>query len=199
MENPINEGAGTVTSDSLAAESTRAGGEFAENRDAEQDGVSSKSSTANTPATSAAPKLAPAPDAESRLDGEERSSSSRSTGSGATNYPEAAGGQAGLDGRQSSGNRIPTAPSYVKADVLDPSMSAKPKGTNLTEGGFDSDDSKNASFTADIGSKDDPGRLAEQKFQRSNADSAPDAGRGPRQKLASGEGQYDTLDADQQA
>jgi hypothetical protein len=67
-----------------------------------------------------------------------------------------------------------------------------PKGKNLTEGGFEDSDDKNASFTSEIGSETDPGRLAEQKFERVNADPARDAAM-PRQKGVTGDNPYDAL------
>lgn len=73
-----------------------------------------------------------------------------------------------------------------------------PKGQNLHEGGFESYDSKNASFNSEIGGKNDPGRLAEQKFQRDNAEGSGDAGF-PRQKGVSGDNTYDTLGGDTSA
>ena len=69
---------------------------------------------------------------------------------------------------------------------------AKPKGRNITEGGFDSD-APNASFSGDIGGKNDPGRAAELKFAEMNAQAAHDAGSGPRQKEITGDGQFDVL------
>jgi hypothetical protein len=47
--------------------------------------------------------------------------------------------------------------------------STKPKGKNLTEGGFDSDTTRNASFASEIGSNEDPGREAELRFEREMA------------------------------
>jgi hypothetical protein len=58
----------------------------------------------------------------------------------------------------------------------------KPKGRNITEGGFDSDKTENANFSAEIGTDKDPGRVAEQRLERENAETAEDAGSGPRQK-----------------
>lgn len=52
----------------------------------------------------------------------------------------------------------------------------KPNGRNLTEGGFDSDPKNNASFNSDIGTDQDPGRLAEQKFAKSTSESGANAG-----------------------
>lgn len=56
----------------------------------------------------------------------------------------------------------------------------KPKGKNITEGGFDTG-APNASGNTDIGSKNDPGRVAELQFQKETTQSAYDAGNGPRQ------------------
>ena len=67
-----------------------------------------------------------------------------------------------------------------------------PKGRNLTEGGFESDDSKNASFNGDIGGKNDPGRLAEEKFIRDNANASEHAGM-PRQPGFTGSNTYEGL------
>lgn len=90
------------------------------------------------------------------------------------------------------------APSYVASVTAQPTQSGKPKGKNLTEGGFeDTDDSaaNNASFTAEIGSENDPGRAAEHGFQRTNA--AVAGGGGPRQSEVTGKGQYDVLEGEQ--
>lgn len=62
-----------------------------------------------------------------------------------------------------------------------------PKGVNLQEGGFDSDDRKNASFTADIGTENDPGRQAEKTFAALNADGGVGL---PKQRKLSGETPY---------
>lgn len=64
-----------------------------------------------------------------------------------------------------------------------------PKGSNLTEG--IEGNPKNASFNQDIGGKNDPGRLAEEKFARDNAEGG-DAGM-PTQKGGLGDNPYDTL------
>lgn len=89
-----------------------------------------------------------------------------------------------------------TAPSYVDSQFID--AGGRPKGKNLTEGGFESNDRNNASFNSEIGTKNDPGRAAELNFQRANADAAGDAGF-PRQKGVSGDTPYDSLDNDIEA
>jgi len=81
-------------------------------------------------------------------------------------------------GNPDSSSNAGTAPSYITPQT-DPSYSSqKPKGKNLTEGGFDSDDTKNTSFTTDIDDKDDPGAAGQLKFakQGSAAAGAPASG-----------------------
>lgn len=74
------------------------------------------------------------------------------------------------------------APNYVMPVVRNIG-STKPKGMNIKEGGFDSNDNNNASFTSEIGSQKDPGRVAENEFQRHVFERADDAANpGPRQK-----------------
>ena len=75
------------------------------------------------------------------------------------------------------------APSYVSSVKSDPAQTGKPKGKNITEGGFDSDPSNNASFNSEIGTENDPGRVAEQTFQ--NTTQSASGGAGPRQKMVS--------------
>lgn len=67
----------------------------------------------------------------------------------------------------------------------------RPKGENLHEGGFESSDYKNASFTSEIGSDNDPGRTAERIFEWRNAGN--DVG-SPRQRKISGETPFQSLD-----
>lgn len=88
------------------------------------------------------------------------------------------------------------APTYVEADVLNRTGHAKPHGKNITEGDVP-DDAPNASFTGEIGSEDDPGRLALQGFERTNAGSARDLG--PRDKELKGNTPYDSLGTDEPA
>jgi len=196
----LEEGAGPVASDSLAAESTRAGGGFSENRNSEPQGVQGANSTFANANTSGATRLDPASDAEARL-AQEDWEEERKLGAGANSYPAAAGGQSkGLAVENTEGSyetggassAAGTAPSYVNSQFED---QAGPHGKNLTEGGFESNDSKNASFNQEIGTKNDPGRLAEEKMQRSNADAAGDAAM-PRQQGVTGGNEYDALGGD---
>lgn len=217
-KNPIEEPSGPVADDSLAAQSVRQGGRFAENRGAEPMGVSGNQSTLNNADTSAATTLPSAPVGALR---EDRSRKEK--------YPEALGGQGNFPGKHlpetgytggstaakqqmglhageypasqkmnqataggSSQYDAGQAPSYV-ADVTDGYQHQKPHGKNITEGGFSSNPDKNASFTSDIGSEQDPGRAAENKFQRTTMESGLDAGN-PRQKSVETQHPYQALD-----
>lgn len=58
----------------------------------------------------------------------------------------------------------------------------------------------NASFGGEVGTDNDPGRVALGGFQRANAESGPDAAGGPRQKDVSGYDKgYGTLNSDETA
>ncbi|OJD15907.1 hypothetical protein AJ78_03887 [Emergomyces pasteurianus Ep9510] len=101
-----------------------------------------------------------------------------------------------------------TSPSYVNPVVQNIS-STKPKGANLTEGGFDDDPRHNVSFTSEIGSADDPGRVAEQLYQSRNAETPGEAAvpvdRPPNDLRGKGHGQrkggqpYEVLQAEEEA
>ena len=236
-QNPISEGAGAVASDSLAAESTRSGGAFAENKNSEPLKQSGSNSTFNNTDTSGARKLDPAPDAAEREAKEAwQEVPDEARGPAGQKYPEGAGnvnfaGSHNADGTYSGGSTgaqrevdgsgyTPTgirggaapgtdddtgnatssadarqAPGYVASVVSEAAQTGKPKGKNITEGGFESDDTKNASFTTDIGAKDDPARAAEEQFQTTAQTSA--GGKGAPQGEVTKDGQYDVLDTDQ--
>ena len=184
----IEERAGAVAADSLAAESTRAGGDFSENRGSEPLGVAGANSTFANTNTSGADTLEPAPNSESRKAATEDSKDS---------YPSATGGQSkstaitDTTGSSETGgatSHAGVAPTYISSQYID---KHGPKGKNLKEGGFDEGDDKNASFTSDIGDENDPGRVAETKFAKENAEMAEDTA--PKQG-GSGEGLYDALE-----
>ncbi|KAL8832157.1 MAG: hypothetical protein Q9191_000430 [Dirinaria sp. TL-2023a] len=245
--NPKEEGPGAIASDSLAAESTKSGGAFSNNRNAEPQSVSGSSSTFNNTDTSGATTLAPAPDAAEREAKQAwQETSDEAKGPGGQKYPEGLGGQGTFDGQhnldgysggstsakqeladnsgvyQASGLRgggpgaddsredynvggsggnpdssnFNTAPSYVGSVQSQPGQEGKPKGKNITEGGFDEDPSKNASFNSDIGTDDDPGRRAENEMQR--ATQAAAGSTAPRQKKGNSDNsQYDVLETEQ--
>ena len=123
------------------------------------------------------------------------------TGEYASGVSKSGSGHTGGEDYRASA-KAGSAPTYVAnvtGDILDEGK-LKPKGRNITEGGFDSDDSKNASFNADIGTENDPGRAAELKLQRENAEAAGDAGSGPRQKGIQNDGVgYEALKTDEEA
>lgn len=266
---PTQESAGPVASDSLAAESTRAGGKFGENRGSAPMSVSGSSSTLNNTDTSAATTLAPAPDAQEREakaawqetsdsikgssgaksdyeSGSQQKSSgehsteeysggssgvksdsesgSQETSSGGHSTEGSSGGSSGAkpdygsgsqqkssgshrtegssggstSAQSSTGGSADAAPSYLSSAVSDAAKSGKPHGKNITEGGFDADPSKNASFNSEIGGENDPGRAAENQFQRQTMQSGNDAAPGvPRQKGLSDDGQFDVLETEQ--
>ncbi|EED21497.1 conserved hypothetical protein [Talaromyces stipitatus ATCC 10500] len=195
----IQEGPGPVPNDSLAGESVRQGGAFRQNPNSEPLGVSGSKATFNNTNTSGATTLPSAPQAGARDSDRKERYPDALGGQGnypGTHLPESgyAGGstqakrdmgigghqhqynttehaQAGGSGSQSNAG---TAPSYV-TPVVQNVGNTKPHGTNIKEGGFDSDPKKNASFNSDIGTNNDPGRLAEQKFQKYTAESGANA------------------------
>ena len=240
-----------MPSDSLAAESARDGGEFAQNRNAD---ISTDSSNPLDTDLSGATTLSPAPDAAEReAKAAWQETSDELKGPGGQKYAEGLGGQGEFPGAHNAdgywggstkakqelsshagddeprtesadggaaknvvggttdikpGNSaqeqridsqphsdVDSAPSYVVSATSQLGRAGKPKGRNITEDGFDDTDaSKNASFTADIGSENDPGREAEAQFQRRTNTVAGDIG--PRQGAISGEGQYDALEGE---
>jgi len=199
--NPVQEKPGSIAADSLAAQS----GEFAQkNQDHEPLGVTGGKSTLANTNTSGATTLPSAPDAERREDGSFYNPNA-SKGPAGVKYPDGLGGQAEYPGRHlpesgyvggpttekqqvvdnscgvpsSKPTNIEPAPSYV-TPVARNLGNTNPKGQNLKEGGFDDNPAHNASFNSEIGTKKDPGRVAENKFQRVVAESGPDAGTGTR-------------------
>ncbi|KZL76643.1 hypothetical protein CI238_03673 [Colletotrichum incanum] len=110
-----------------------------------------------------------------------RTSTGAAPGSGASSIP----GQAG------------TAPTYVNNQYIrDPNG---PHGKNISEG-FDTKNTKDgvqAAFNAEVGSENDPGRVAEQGFQQSQTKAGRDAG--PRQTEVGGQTVYENLKSDVQA
>ncbi|KIW03572.1 uncharacterized protein PV09_05327 [Verruconis gallopava] len=201
-ENRIEEGTGIVTSDSLAAESMRSGGDFAANvHNAAISDQTSRGFTGNTTDTSSARRIHgdgdddgnDAEEARMRSELDATREGGKDAGVGPTynvrssaNDPYAAtagdgtqyGGQGGL------------APTSMQHNV--DTRDLQPKGENLKEGGDITGDEPNASFGADIGSKNDPSLAAEKKFARENADAAIASGFQRDSKLMS-EGGYDQL------
>jgi len=179
----IQESPGPITTDSLAAESTRAGGVFGQNTNSEPQGVAGSNSTFTTTNTSGATRLDPASDAETRMAQTDWEEERRlSSGFSASDAP----GRAAINtqsSRETDESREGAAKNHGWGE--------RPKGRNLHEGGFESDDRINASFNSDIGSKNDPGRRAEDTFEARNAGGGVGP---PRQRKISGDTPYGNLD-----
>jgi hypothetical protein len=195
----IEEKPGPITSDSLAAESTRSGGAFSTNPDSEPQGVAGPKSTFTTTNTSGAIRLDPARDAEARFaqsDGTEEKM--LRTGGAHLRVGEAVN-PAGTNthGSNEMGGttrKAEKAPSYVASYIARQhgyGYPQVPKGSNLKEGGFESDDRTNASFNSDIATENDPSRVAERVFETLNADGDEAY---PRQKGVTGDDRYSALE-----
>ncbi|PSK35861.1 hypothetical protein B9Z65_5676 [Elsinoe australis] len=193
--NPVNEGAGTVTSDSLAGESLQSGGSFGSTTGAAASAQPSSSTTTNTTDTSNATVLDAAPDAEARQAKETWSETAQlNAGRDITDKNAVFGGRgAGSGTSDASGISSTNAASGV-GERLAASQGEglmQPKGGNLTEGGFQGTE-PNASFGSEIGTKKDPGRAALDGFQKTQSQQAGDAG-GRKDEKLSNDGQYDVL------
>lgn len=172
----VTEGPGEILSDSLAADSLKSGGSFA-GGDAAASSQPAKSTTTNTTDTSGATVMAPAQSAAVRDDGASLgsgsgagyTSTSTSSGSGSTGSVNVKGDPISLGGGSSHTSSYASAASDNTAENL------KPKGANITEGGFDSS-APNASWTTEIGTKKDPGRVAERQMEAGNSRAGFDAG-----------------------
>ncbi|KAK5130432.1 hypothetical protein LTR08_002131 [Meristemomyces frigidus] len=204
-----NENPGTVTSDSLAGESVQSGGSFAANSDARgvMDQPSSSTNTNNTD-ISGATTLNAAPNADARdakeawsesskINAGEGLSSSSGSGesrSGGSSTFTTSGGSSGFPSSGGDENSNPSSGSGSGGRSGNGSGStggaAQPKGDNLQEGGFSSED-PNSSFDTDIGGKNDPGRAALGTMEASNVPFA--GGAGPRQGEVTQDGQFDAL------
>jgi hypothetical protein len=159
---------GTITSDSLAAESLQSGGSFGSSHAAASLQPSTSTTTNNTD-TSGATTLQAAPDAEARQALE--------------NWNE--------EVEFNTGKGLASAPVAVSSYLANKGATDSPHGKNITEGGFDGG-APNASFNGDIGGKNDPGRKALGDMQRNALQAAGDAG-GERQGKVIDDGQFDVL------
>jgi hypothetical protein len=211
----ITEGPGEIISDSLAAESLKAGGSFADGN-AAASSQPSKSTTTNTKDTSNVTVLEAAPNAAARgSDGASSAShvgghttgtgpTASSTGGSTSNLGSSIGGVSISGNISSSSTDDPNTSSNTSGSTGVFSVSGtastgttenfKPKGTNITEGGFDSN-APNASFNNDIGGKNDPGRVAEQQMANATAKtgaSASQPGSGDK-SIQGGQGGFENL------
>jgi len=184
---PPREKPGPIAADSLAAESVRSGGAFSQNPDSQPLGVMGSHSTFANTDISAAKELPPAANAEARLIEEDWSMDFGHRSNAAQAHPAGAG---------PSGSPSRVAPTYIES-VVHNMGSAKPKGKNLTESGFESDPARNVSFTSEIGSDQDPGRQSEIKFESEMAET-PGAAALPLDRGVAGQ-PYEGLDQNQHA
>ncbi|RDW89894.1 uncharacterized protein DSM5745_01669 [Aspergillus mulundensis] len=217
---PVNEPSGPVLKDSLAAESVSHGGSYNANRNAEPIGATSQNTTTNTTDTSAATKLPSAANARERqepygshqypdsLGGQPEFPGAHVPETGYVGGPSAAKKDLGINKHEypasekltqgksqapASGSGYQTRSATAAQKKQDYSSAAAGQG-----GEFPSDPKYNASFNSEIGSKDDPGRLAEQKFQRREAETVA-AAAAPAQKGTGDQTWYQPLSSDQRA
>jgi len=108
-----------------------------------------------------------------------------STASGGASFTGAgAGAGASAPSSSSSNNTSSSSTSSTHPQA------SKPAGTNITEGGFDSS-APNASFSGDIGGKNDPGRVAEQGMANRAAGQFGSGDSGD--KIQGGQGGFENL------
>ncbi|KAL4900975.1 hypothetical protein BDW74DRAFT_160923 [Aspergillus multicolor] len=222
----VNEPSGPVLKDSLAAESVNHGGSYNANRNAEPIGATSKNTTTNTTDTSAATELPSAANARERqepfgsyqypdsLGGQGDFPGTHVPETGYVGGSTAAKKDMGINKHEypaseklsqsqtqsqsksqapASGSGYQTRSATAAQKKQDYSSAAAGQG-----GEFPSDPKYNASFNSEIGSQDDPGRLAEQKFQRREAETAA-AAAAPAQKGTGDQTWYQPLNSDQRA
>ncbi|KAF2733928.1 hypothetical protein EJ04DRAFT_577243 [Polyplosphaeria fusca] len=198
----IPEAVGIVTSDSLAGESLKSGGAFGEgNPHAAASKQPSAGTTTNNTDTSGATTLPPAVDAEAR-EAQEGWSENAQLNAGRGLGKEAGVGPTYATTGSTGTTNSSSDPEAVTGGYAGAADSArnpgelKPKGKNLTEGGFD-DSAPNASFNQDIGGKNDPGRVAEANYQLRDAQQGADAAGGPRQSAVTGDTAFDALKSEE--
>ncbi|KAL2869324.1 uncharacterized protein BJX67DRAFT_348114 [Aspergillus lucknowensis] len=220
-EQPIHEPSGPVVNDSLAAESVRGGGSYNENRSAQPLGVSSKNTTTNITDTSAANEIPSAPSAHSRggpfkqekypeaLGGQADYPGAHIPESGYVGGPTGAKKELGINEHeypaseklsqpkpQAKSQQQPSGARASGSGYQTRSATAAAQGSKQSE--FPDDPKYNASFNSEIGSEDDPGRLAENKFQRREAKTSA-AAAAPAEKGTGNRTWYDPLSSDQRA
>jgi hypothetical protein len=185
-----------VTSDSLAADSIRAGGDFGANQ--KSTGISDQPSrgfTGKTTDTSGARELSGEDDTtQSELDSDIKYG--KDAGVGPTYNTRDTSNYANTSATEGDGTNYGGQGGVAPTSMWNNTDEKvyKPKGANLKEGGEITGDEPNESFRAEIGSKNDPGLAAENKMARMNADAASASGFKRDSGLASESGVgYDTL------
>ncbi|KAL4914061.1 hypothetical protein BDW62DRAFT_150576 [Aspergillus aurantiobrunneus] len=225
-DRPINEPSGPVLKDSLAAESVSGGGSFNKNRGAEPLGATSQNTTTNTTDTSAASKLPPASNARDRAHpyGQQKypdalggqadypgahvpetgyvggpTAAKKDLGINQHEYPASEKLQAQSQSQSKSQTQAPASGSGYQTRSATASQKQGYSPAAAGQGSEFPDDPKyNASFNSEIGSEDDPGRFAEQKFQRREAETVA-AAAAPAQKGTGDQTWYQPLNTDQRA
>jgi hypothetical protein len=216
--NRPQEPTGPVASDSLAAESLKSGGAFAQNEKVEAMGVEGGKSTLNNSDTAGAKELRPAADAAHR-EGDQQAK--HPDGAGKPQFagmhdqhgyvggpsPDRAGPTSGSGeystGQASSstgGARHTSGEAYRANAAADPAPTIysdyrteenlKPKGRNITEG----DIPPTETVMSNVGEANDPERLAEEKTLSRNADTSGGGAGGAKQYgVERSTGQFDVL------
>lgn len=163
-----------INSDSLAADSLRDGGRFADGN-AAPSAQPARSTTTNTTDTSGATTLEPARDRQERLtsaDTEGKDYRAPVEGLSSIGSTGSASSTAGLD----SSNKGES-DSYGQSGAGGSSAGLETsKESNTMESGTNFNGAPNASFTTNIGGKDDPGRESLNYLASKNAKAADDAG-----------------------
>lgn len=163
---PVNqEAAGLVASESLAAESYEAGGEFAQNRNAQPEGVSGSSQRSEVSSSR-----------QEEASGRQKEASGRQGKKAATagEAPSYVADQYITDKKGPHGKN-------VKEGISDKADAKKKNNDGLER-----------ALRAEPGSEDDPSRLAERQMLQGQ--SLGGGGAGPRQGELTGETKYDVLE-----
>ncbi|PSR98981.1 hypothetical protein BD289DRAFT_65816 [Coniella lustricola] len=161
----VREGAGLVASDSLAAESVQAGGEFAENRNIRTEEVGTKESTGAHSSSSGG-------SGGSGGGGGGHQKSSSSSSAGKSHYVGSGGDVVGDRGRIPSSEQGHAAPTYVNSQFI--RDTAGPHGKNITEDPEMT--GRRGKFNVKVGSREDPSREAERTMLLKQTRGAPGTG-----------------------
>ncbi|KAK5086534.1 hypothetical protein LTS08_004157 [Lithohypha guttulata] len=159
---------GGPTSTSSAPKTTQGGLPSGATGDSFADGGAglTSSSSGNTSEISSGPQ------SSSQVSAQKSSASGSSTSAGTTSGSAGSAGSSGNTGN--TGSSAGTAPNYAAtvSGAIRSEGEQKPKGQNLTEG----DIPQTKTFTGDVGGQHDPGRVAEQTFNKTSAEGVAAAG-----------------------
>ncbi|KAI5286101.1 hypothetical protein KEM54_000067 [Ascosphaera aggregata] len=185
LDNPIYESPGPVTADSLAAESYRHNGAFAQNRNSRPLDVLSENATFATTDTSAARTIPSAPFAEARPttrngiytdtidDADTLTDLAAASGTTFDDAYTNAGTTYGYPATTTTTTRTLTSePSITEVDYVDrPGTTARTRGPDVFEDDAiaDAPTTANASYNTGISTLSDPSRLAEYEFESRGA------------------------------